>query len=215
MSATGVGVVGQADAEAARRVAWVLEELQHLDLNVVVLPRADVELVEAVDRARDAALTAGRADLLESATRSAREIAMRAFSRSGFSGTWAATEMGASVVRASDRVAAAEAFEAAATAAVVEDLVDVETVEILRERTDALRRTTGLPAPGALANFASGGSSTRGIGTSDTVQVGLGIAVVVAGILVAFAAGALPIGLIVIASGIALLGSIGRRRSGA
>jgi hypothetical protein len=215
MSATGVGVVGQADAEAARRVAWVLEELQHLDLNVVVLPRADVELVEAVDRARDAALTAGRADLLESATRSAREIAMRAFSRSGFSGTWAATEMGASVVRAGDRVAAAEAFEAAATAAVVEDLVDVETVEILRERTDALRRTTGLPAPGALANFASGGSSTRGIGTSDTVQVGLGIAVVVAGILVAFAAGALPIGLIVIASGIALLGSIGRRRSGA
>jgi hypothetical protein len=215
MSATGVGVVGQADAEAARRVAWVLEELQHLDLNVVVLPRADVELVEAVDRARDAALTADRADLLESATRSAREIAMRAFSRSGFSGTWAATEMGASVVRAGDRVAAAEAFEAAATAAVVEDLVDVETVEILRERTDALRRTTGLPAPGALANFASGGSSTRGIGTSDTVQVGLGIAVVVAGILVAFAAGALPIGLIVIASGIALLGSIGRRRSGA
>jgi hypothetical protein len=215
MSATGVGVVGQADAEAARRVAWVLEELEHLDLNVVVLPRADVELVEAVDRARDAALTAGRADLLESATRSAREIAMRAFSRSGFSGTWAATEMGASVVRAGDRVAAAEAFEAAATAAVVEDLVDVETVEILRERTDALRRTTGLPAPGALANFASGGSSTRGIGTSDTVQVGLGITVVVAGILVAFAAGVLPIGLIVIASGIALLGSIGRRRSGA
>jgi hypothetical protein len=215
MSATGVGVVGQADAEAARRVAWVLEELEHLDLNVVVLPRADVELVEAVDRARDAALTAGRADLLESATRSAREIAMRAYSRSGFSGTWAATEMGASVVRAGDRVAAAEAFEAAATAAVVEDLVDVETVEILRERTDALRRTTGLPAPGALANFASGGSSTRGIGTSDTVQVGLGIAVVVAGILVAFAAGALPIGLIVIASGIALLGSIGRRKSGA
>jgi hypothetical protein len=215
MSATGVGVVGQADAEAARRVAWVLEELQHLDLNVVVLPRADVELVEAVDRARDAALTAGRADLLESATRSAREIAMRAFSRSGFSGTWAATEMGASVVRAGDRVAAAEAVEAAATAAVVEDLVDVETVEILRERTDALRRTTGLPAPGALANFASGGSSTRGIGTSETVQVGLGIAVVVAGILVAFAAGALPIGLIVIAIGIALLGSIGRRKSGA
>jgi hypothetical protein len=203
-----------ADAEAARRVAWVLGELEHLDLNVVVLPPADDALIDAVERARDAALMAGRHDLLESATRSAREIAMRAFSRSGFSGTWAATEMGASVVRADDRVAAAEAFEAAAAAAVVEDLVDAGIVEVLREPTDALRRTTGMPAPGALSTFASGGSPTPAIGTTDTVQVGLGIAVVVAGIIVAFAAGALPIGLIVIASGIALLGSIGRRRSG-
>jgi hypothetical protein len=215
MSSTGMDAVGQADAEAARRVAWVLEELEHLDLNVVVLAWADAELVEAVDRARGAALTAGRGDLLEAATRSAREIAMRAFSRSGFSGTWAATEMGASVVRPNDRVAAAEAFEAAAIAAVAEDLLDPETLEILREPTEALRRTTGMPAPGALSNFASRGSSPAAIGTTDAVQVGLGIAVVVAGILVAFAAGALPIGLIVIASGLALLGSIGRRRSGA
>jgi hypothetical protein len=204
-----------ASAEAARRVAWVLEELEHLDLNVVVLARADDELIDAVEQARVAAIAAGRGELLESATRSARDVAMRAFSRSGFSGTWAATDMGASVVRTDDRVAAAAAFEAAAIAAVAEDLVDAETLEVLREPTEALRRTTGLPPPGALSNFASGRTSSGGIGTTDTVQVGLGIAVVVAGILVAFAAGALPIGLIVIASGIVLLGSIGRRGSGA
>jgi hypothetical protein len=203
-----------ANAEAARRVAWVLEELEHLDLNVVVVSRADDELIDAIEGARDAAITAGRRQLLESANGSARDIAMRAFSRSGFSGTWAATDMGASVVRADDRVAAAAAFEAAATAAVAEDLIDTEALEILREPTEALRRTTGLPPPGALSNFASGRGSSGGIGTTDTLQVGLGIAVVVAGVLVAFAAGALPIGLIVIASGIVLLGSIGRRGSG-
>ena len=191
----------------------MLEELEHLDLNVVVLPPADNELVDAVDRARDAAILAGRQELLDAATRSARDIALRAFSRSGFSGTWAATDMGASVVRADDRVAAAAAFEAAATAAVAEDLIDAETLEILREPTDALRRTTGLPPPGALSNFAAGGRSSRGVATTDTVQVGLGVVVVIAGILVALAAN-LAIGLVVIASGIALLGSIGRRRSG-
>lgn len=191
----------------------MLEELEHLDLNVVVLPPADDELVDAVDRARDAAILAGRQELLDAATRSARDIALRAFSRSGFSGTWAATDMGASVVRADDRVAAAAAFEAAATAAVAEDLVDAETLEILREPTDALRRTTGLPPPGALSNFAAGGRSSGGVATTDTVQVGLGVVVVIAGILVALAAN-LAIGLVVIASGIAVLGSIGRRRSG-
>jgi len=203
-----------ADGEAARRVAIVLEGLERLDLNVVVLPHTDDELVDAAERVRAAAVAAGRRELLESATRAARDIAMRAFSRSGFSGTWAATDMGVSVVRADERVAVASAFEAAATAAVAEDLVDAESLAVLREPTDALRRTTGMPAPGALSNFASTGSESGGIAT-DAVQVGLGIVVVIAGIVVAFAAGALPIGLIVIGSGIALLGSIGRRRSGA
>jgi hypothetical protein len=205
----------EAEAEAARRVAWVLEELAHLDLNVVVLPPADDELVDAVARARDAAILAGRHPLLDDATRSASDIALRAFSRSGFSGTWAATDMGASVVRASDRVAAATAFEAAATAAVAEDLVDSETVEILREPTDALRATTGMPPPGALSNFASGRGSSAGIGTTDTVQVALGVAVGIAGVIVVLATGVLPLGLIVIASGLALIGAVARRRSGA
>ena len=219
MSVVGVGTIGQpdadADAEAARRVAGVLEDLGHLDLNVVVLPMADDELIDAIERARDAALSAGRRELLDSATRSARDVAMRAFSRSGFSGTWAATDMGASVVRANDRVAAAAAFEAAAVAAVAEDLVDTETLEILREPTETLRRMTGVPAPGALSNFGSGRSSAGGVGTTDTVQVALGIVVGIAGVIVVVATGVLPLGLIVIASGLALIGAVARRRSGA
>lgn len=199
----------RADAEAERRVAIVLQELEHLDLNVVVLSRPDEHLVHALERARDAALVAGRRDLLESATRGAREVALRAFSRSGFSGTWAATDMGASVVRADDRVAAAAAFEAAATAAVAEDVIDAETAEILREPTDALRRTTGLPPPGALSNFTSG----RGRGSTNAIPVVLAILVVVAGVVVGYLAGALAIGLLVIVAGLTLLGLLGRRRS--
>jgi hypothetical protein len=191
--------------EAARRVEAALRDLEHLDLNVVVLPRPDDALRDAVDHGRNAAIVAGRRDLLESATRQAREVALRAFSRSGFSGTWAATDMGASVVRAEDRVAAAVAFEAAAMAAVVDDLVDVDTLELLRERTDALRRTTGLKAPGALSNFTSGsGVSSSGI------QVALAIVIVIAGAVLGAVAGSLAIGLLAIGAGLALLGLSGR-----
>jgi hypothetical protein len=181
----------------------------------VVLPQPDPHFVHAIERARDAALVAGRRQLLDVATRAARDVALRAFSRSGFSGTWAATDMGASVVRADDRVAAAAAFEAAATAAVAEDLIDAETLEILREPTDALRRSTGLPPPGALSNFASGRPPPSGVETTGAVEVGLGIAIGLAGIIVAVATGLLPLGLIVIAGGLALLGAIARRRSAA
>jgi hypothetical protein len=117
--------------------------------------------------------------------------------------------MGASVVRADDRVAAAAAFEAAATAAVAEDVIDAETAEILRGPTDALRRTTGLPPPGALSNFTSG----RGRGSTNAIPVVLAILVVVAGVVVGYLAGALAIGLLVIVAGLALLGLLGRRRS--
>ena len=209
------GVTGGTDGngDAVRRVAVVLVGLERLDLNVVVLPPPDTGFVDAVHRARDAAITAGRRTLLDSAARNAQEVAFRAFSRSGFSGTWAATDMGASVVRARDRVAVAAAFEAAATAAVAEDLVDDETLEILREPTDALRLTTGLPQPGALSNFTSSGTSTGTAGGPDRVQVGLGIAVGVVGVVVVFATGLLPLGLVVIAGGLALVGLIGGRRT--
>jgi hypothetical protein len=196
-----------ADAEAERRVAAVLGGLEHLDLNVVVLPYPDEEVVSAVERARDAAFVAGRRHLLASATESAREIAIRGFARSAFSGTWAASEMAASVARPEDRVAAAAAFEAAATAAVAADLVDDDTIELLRGPTESLRSTTGLSQPGALSNFASPGVR----GATDAVPVGLGIAVVIAGILVIFVFGTLASGLIVIALGLLALGAIGKR----
>ena len=194
--------------EAERRVAVVLAGLEHLDLNIAVVSPPDDAFADAVHRARDAAIVAGRRPLLESATRNAREVALQAFSRSGFSGTWAATDMGASVVRAGDRVAAAAAFEAAAIAAVAEDLVDPDTIDILREPADALLRTTGLPAPGALSTFTSRGRSPAG-----GIQVGLAIAVVIAGVLATIAFGTIAFGLVVIAGGFALVGLVGRGAS--
>ena len=207
--ALGGDANAEAAAEAERRVARVLDELQHLDLNVVVLSRPDEGMVEALGRARDAAVVAGRRALLESATGRARDAALRAFSRSGFSGTWAATDMGASVVRADDRVAAAAAFEAAATAAVAEDVIDAETAEILREPTEALRRTTGLPPPGALSNITADRGSERWSG----LQVAVAIAVVIAGVLIGYLTGALAIGIVVIVAGLALIGLLGGQRT--
>jgi len=197
---------GSGAEDAARRVEGVLRDLQRLDLNVVVLPQPDEVLLRSVEHARDAAIGAGRSAILAAATHDAAEIALRAFARSGFSGTWAATDMGASVVRAEDRVAAAAAFEAAATAAVAEDLLDPDTLEILRAPTDALRRITGLPQPGALSSFASPGG-----GSTDGLRVALGIAVGVVGVVAALAFGTIAFGLIVIACGLALIGQVGRR----
>jgi hypothetical protein len=197
-----------ADVEAARRAAEILVELPHIDLNVLVLPKPDALLVDAMDRARRAAIGAGRGTMLESATRAARGVAMRAFSRSGFSGTWAVTDWAVSVVRPGDRVAAVNAFEAAVIAAVAEDLVDDDTVALLREPTDLLRRATGLSQPGELSNF-----STPRAAPTGAVQVGLSVAVVIAGIVATFASGGIAAGLVVIAIGFAAVGAVGRRRS--
>ena len=86
-------------------------------------------------RARTAAIVAGRQAPRRGDGRRSRRRA-QGFARAGFSGTWAATEMAVSVASAGDRIAAAAAFEEAAMAAVVEDLVDEETLEILRATTD-------------------------------------------------------------------------------
>ncbi len=78
---------------------------------------------------------------------------MRSFARAGFSGTWAFTDMAMSVARAGDRVAAAAALEEAVTAAVVEDLVDAETLDVLRSTSDELGDLKGVPPPGSIAAF--------------------------------------------------------------
>jgi hypothetical protein len=86
---------------------------------------------------------------------------MKAFARSGFGGTWAATDMAVSVVTARDRAAAAAAFEEAATAAVAEDLLDEETLGVLRSTSNELADLTGLPSPGAISAFLSPSSDPR------------------------------------------------------
>ena len=151
-----VAISGDPGAAAARaRVETLLERLTRVDLQVIVVAPPDATRLAARDRARAAASAAGRTVLLDEATAAARETTLRAFARAGFSGTWAATDMSVSVATASDRVAAAAAFEEAAMAVVVEDLVDDDTLEVLRSSSNELDRSTGLPSPGSLSALAT------------------------------------------------------------
>lgn len=184
-----------ATAAARDRVEDVLERLRRVDLQVVVVAAPDAIRIAARGRARQAAVAAGRSELFDEAAMAAREAALRAFARGGFTGTWAATEMAVSVANAGDRVAAAAAFEEAAVAAVVEDLVDDETLETLRATSGELDSTTGLPIPGDLASLTARATratsvpavlvavlATIAIGGVIGVMVGLAFGVIVFGI---------------------------------
>jgi hypothetical protein len=140
-------------AAVRARVAEVLDRATRVPLQVVVVAAPDAERRAARDRARTAAIAAGRGALLSEAIAAAHDQTMRSFARSGFSGTWAFTDMAMSVARADDRVAAAAALEEAVTAAVVEDLVDADTLDILRSTTDKLDDLKGVPSPGAISGF--------------------------------------------------------------
>ena len=133
----------------------LLDTLTRIDLQVVVVAMPDETRQAARATATEAAIARRRGELLYEATSAVREAVLRIFARSGFSGTWAVTDMAVSVTRAGDRVAAAAAFEEAAMAAVVEDLVDEETTDILRSTTAGLFGMTGMPAPGSLSSFAT------------------------------------------------------------
>lgn len=91
----------------------------------------------------------------------ARDATLRIFARSAFSGTWAFTDMAMSVTNAQDRVATAAAFEEAAMAAVVEDLVDGDTLEVLRSTSHDLARLTGVPQPLSIGNVGSAATAIR------------------------------------------------------
>ena len=120
-------------AAARERVRAVLDGVTRINLGVVVVAPPDATRMAARDVARAAASVAGRGPLLGEALAATREVVLDSFARSGFSGTWAATEMSMSVAGPADRMAAAAAFEEATMAAVVEDLdVDEETLDVLR-----------------------------------------------------------------------------------
>jgi hypothetical protein len=144
-------------AVARDRVEDLLERLARVNLQVVVIAPPDAERRSAQGRARRAAVAAGRGDLFDEAVSAVRESVIRAFSRAGFSGTWAANDWSISVTSPRDRLAAAAAFEEAAMAEVVEDLVDDDTLEILRASTDELVRSSGMPSPGSLSELTSVG----------------------------------------------------------
>jgi hypothetical protein len=154
----------------------------------------------ARDRARSAASVAGRGPLLREAVAAARDATIRAFARGGFSGTWAATDMAVSVVRAEDRVAAASALEEATMAEVVDDLVDEDTLDVLRSTLDELVSLRGIPSPGSLATFAAPvGAAIRG-----PLQVSIIGAFVVLSAIIAIEVGAAS-GLVVVALGVAIV----------
>lgn len=197
----------EADAAASTRVAALLERITKIELGIVVVAPPDAERIAARDRARAAAFAAGRGPLLEDAARAARDVTMRSFARAGFSGTWVATEMAASVARSGDRAAAAAAFEEAATAAVAEDLVDAETLETLRATSDELGRATGLPAPGSLTGFATPAANAAG----SPFQAAMAIILVAVCIVIGAVFG-IGIALLVLGIGSAIMAGVMRAR---
>ncbi|MGZ8437903.1 MAG: hypothetical protein ACXWXR_05105 [Candidatus Limnocylindrales bacterium] len=191
---------------AGARVDDLLERLTRVNLQVVVIAPPDSTRRSAQARARAAAVAAGRGALFEEAVVAARETVIRAFSRGGFSGTWAANDWSISVATPNDRLAAAAAFEEAAMAEVVEDVVDDDTLEILRASTDELVRSSGVPSPGSLSSF------TRSAVTSESSA--LSAILIVFGVIALalwFVVG-VGVGLLTLAIGIVLVGLRGRIR---
>ena len=196
-----------ATAAARKRVGILLEELERVDLQLVVVAPPDAMRQAARERARIAAVDAGRAGLLAEAVDAAREISVRAFARGGFTGTWAATEMSQSVMRASDRVAAAAAFEEAAIAEVVSDVVDEHTLDVLRSSAGNLLRLKGLPTPGSLSNLAS---PRGGVSIEGPLLIALIAAVFVS--MMAIFVGLFAVGLIGIAVAVVIASRLARKR---
>lgn len=193
---------------ARARVDDLLERLTRVNLQVVVISPPDSTRRSAQARARAAALAAGRGGLFDEAVATARETVIRAFSRGGFSGTWAANDWSISVATPGDRLAAAAAFEEAAMAEVVDDLVDDDTLEILRASSDELVRSSGVPSPGSLSSF------TRSAVTSESSA--LPAILIVFGIiaLALWYVVGVGVGLLTLAVGVVLAGLRGRIRPG-
>lgn len=204
----GHGLADPGLAAARARVADVLEQFGRVEFHVVVVAPPDEARNDARARGRTAAIVAGRGALLEEAVEAARDLTIRTFARGGFSGTWAATDMAVSVVRGSDRVAAAQALEGAVIAAVVEDLVDEETLEVLRSTADELVSLRGIPPPGSLSAVAS---PAAGI-VRGTLQVAIVAAVVIVCALVGFGVGSMG-GLVVVLVGVGIIAALARRSS--
>ncbi len=140
-------------AAAGARIDALRDQLSRIELQIVVVAPPDAVRRAARERAQDAARSAGRGALLDDTLDEVRATTLRTFARAAFSGTWAASQMAVSVASAQDRVAAVAAFEEAAIAAVAEDLVDDETLDILRATADHFASVTGMPVPMTLSTL--------------------------------------------------------------
>ena len=162
----------------------------------------------ARDAATSAAIVAGRGALLREATAAAREIVLKGFANAGFSGTWAVTEMSMSVATAADRVAAVAAFEEATVAAVAEDLIDADTLDVLGATWDQIASSSAIPSPGALSSIAA----TAAGADRSPIQVAILAGVVLVCAFVGFAYGSYA-GLIAVFLGVGVVGALMRGSS--
>jgi hypothetical protein len=192
-------------AAARARVADLFERSRRIQLQVVVVAPPDEARLAARDRARTAAIAAGRGALIDEATAAARDQTLRGFARSAFSGTWAFTDWSMSVARADDRVAAASALEEAVMAEVVEDLVDPETLAVLRSTSQDLASMAELPSPGSIAGLGRPGATIHGL-------VPLALVGALAFIFVVAGLGSASI--VSLALGLALVAGLAQRRRG-
>jgi hypothetical protein len=171
-----LAAAGDPGADAARaRIATTLEAARRVELARLVVTPPGIDAEQARERASGAADGAGRSALVHEARDAAIAYVTRAYASQGFSGTWAMTEMALSVTRAADRVAIARALADAVTADAVEDLVDDETVDVLRHAWGSLGGSTALPDNGSIANLTSslaGWAERRG-GWQALVAAGL------------------------------------------
>jgi hypothetical protein len=206
-SATGTKPDPGADAARAR-VAALFKDASRVNLSVVVVAPPNETRESARDAATSAAVDAGRGALLREATAAAREIVLTGFANAGFSGTWAVSEMSMSVATASGRVAAVAAFEEATVAAVAEDLVAEDILDVLGATWDQISSSSAIPSPGALSSIAS---SAAGVDRSP-IQVAILAGVVLVCAFVGFAIGSYA-GLIAAFLGVGIVGALMRGSS--
>jgi hypothetical protein len=134
-------VVARVEAFFAR-----LDRLGNDGIGQTPVPAADrVRRGEVRDAATAAAIAAGRGQLLEESRRAARELALRRFGSRVFRPTWVGLNWGQSLGTVEDRVAIAEIFDDAATAAVVADIAEPEIAADLLSGLEALESTS--PGP--------------------------------------------------------------------
>ncbi len=197
-----------AAAAARERVAALFGKAARVNLGVVVVAPPDATRMAARDVAMSAASEARRGGILDEATIAARETVLKAFAGAGFSGTWAVTEMSMSVASAIDRVAAVAAFEEATIAAVAEDLVDEDTIAVLRSTWDELTSASAIPSPGSLSSIAAPPPGVDRSPIEVAVIAGLVLVCAFVGFAVASYAG-----LILVFLGVGILGALAQRSS--
>jgi hypothetical protein len=134
-----------ADPHVVARVEQLFDRLDRLANGDAQAPRPAVDQdhrAEVREVATEAAIKAGRGQLLADSRRAAREVALRRFGSRVFRPTWVGLNWGQSLGTVEDRVAAAEVFDDAAMGAVIAD-VEPELAAELMSGIDVLESMNG------------------------------------------------------------------------